>query len=204
MERRALREGTLPGRELRATHVIAEQARRLGQMVAMLLDISRLELGKLTIERARVDLCALARRVVEEAQPNLTMHTVACDIPDRPVTIQGDELRLEQVLQNLIGNGVKYSLTGGPVRVQIEQRGSTARIVVTDRGIGIPAEDIPHLFERFYRAGNSDEQHMGGMGIGLYIVKEIVSLHGGSVAVESVQGSGSRFTVCLPCTETGP
>jgi signal transduction histidine kinase len=84
------------------------------------------------------------------------------------------------------------------VLVQVEQRGDMACITVADRGMGIPAEDIPHLFERFYRAGNTDEQHISGMGIGLYIVKEIVSLHGGSVEVESTPGSGSTFTVYLP------
>jgi signal transduction histidine kinase len=198
MRRRALREGTLPERELRAAQVIAEQAKRLSKMVAMLLDISRLELGKLTIERAPIDLCALVKRVVEETQPSLVTHTVECVIPDESIIIEGDELRLEQVLQNLIGNGLKYSINGGPVRVQVERRGRMACITVTDQGIGIPAADMPRLFERFYRAGNTDERHIGGMGIGLYIVKEIVSLHGGNIEATSVQGSGSTFIVRLP------
>jgi signal transduction histidine kinase len=167
-------------------------------MVAALLDISRLEQGKLTIERSPVDLCALVKRVVEEVQPGLTAHTVECVSPDESIMIEADELRLEQVLQNLISNAVKYSLTGGLVRVRVEQRGTIACIAVIDQGMGIPAEDIPHLFERFYRASNTDEQHVSGMGIGLYIVKEIVSLHNGNVEVESTVGSGSSFTVCLP------
>jgi signal transduction histidine kinase len=200
MERRAIRDGHLPERELRAAHVINAQAKRLSRMIAALLDISRLEQGKLAIERSQVDLCALVRRVVEEVQPSLTTHTVECIIPDEFLLVEGDELRLEQVLQNLIGNAVKYSLNGGPVRVQVAQRGDMACIAVTDRGIGIPAEDISHLFERFYRASNTDDQHITGMGIGLYIVKEIVTLHGGSVEVESTLGSGTTFTVCLPFT----
>jgi signal transduction histidine kinase len=199
IERRATRGGDLPERELRAVRIISEQTKRLSKMVAALLDISRLEQGKLTIERAPVDICALAKRVVEEVQPGLMMHTVEYISPaESSITIDGDELRLEQVLQNLIGNAVKYSLSGGLVLVQVEQRGDMACITVADRGMGIPAEDIPHLFERFYRAGNTDEQHISGMGIGLYIVKEIVSLHGGSVEVESKPGSGSTFTVYLP------
>lgn len=203
IERRAMREGSLPERELRAMHVISAQAKRLSKMIAALLDISRLEQGKLRIELSPVDLCALVERVVEEVQPSLTAHTVECISPDdRSIVIDGDELRLEQVLQNLVNNAMKYSLGGGPVRVQVMQRGELACIAVTDHGIGIPPEDIPHLFERFYRAGNTDERHVSGMGIGLYIVKEIVTLHGGSVEVESTVGSGSTFTVCLPFKHT--
>jgi signal transduction histidine kinase len=199
MERRAQRDGSLPERELRAAHIINEQAKRLSKMVAALLDISRLEQGKLTIERAPVDLCALVKRIVEEVQPGLATHMVECVIPDESsIIIDGDELRLEQVLQNLISNAVKYSINGGPVRVRVEQRGNTACVAVTDQGMGIPAGDIPRLFERFYRASNTDEQHISGMGIGLYIVKEIVSMHSGSVGVESTEGSGSTFTICLP------
>lgn len=198
IERRASREGNLPERELRAMQVINAQAKRLSKMIAALLDISRLEQGKLLIERSLVDLCALVKRVVEEVQPGLTAHTVECISPDELILIEADELRLEQVLQNLISNAVKYSLSGGPVQVRVEQRGTMACIAVTDQGIGIPAEDIPQLFERFYRASNADDQHVSGMGIGLYIVKEIVSLHNGEVKVESNEGSGSTFTVCLP------
>jgi len=198
MERRAIREGHLPEREQRAAHVINEQAKRLSKMIAALLDISRLEQGRLSIERVQLDVCALVKRVVEEVQPGLTAHTVECVSPDEPLMIEGDELRLEQVLQNLVGNAVKYSPDGGRIQVHVEQQGAMARITVTDQGMGIPAKDIPQLFERFYRASNIDEQHISGMGIGLYIVKEIVMLHGGSVAVESNEGQGSTFTLQLP------
>jgi signal transduction histidine kinase len=202
MERRAQRDGSLPERERRAAHVINEQTKRLSKMVAALLDISRFEQGRLTIEQAPVDLCALVKRVVEEVQPSLTMHTVECISPDESsILIEGDELRLEQVLHNLIDNAVKYSLNGGSVLVRVEQRGNTACIAVTDQGMGIPAEDISHLFERFYRASNTGEQHISGMGIGLSIVQEIVSLHGGSVEVESIEGHGSTFTVHLPLAD---
>jgi signal transduction histidine kinase len=198
MERRNQREGSLPERERRAVHVIHTQTKRLSKMVATLLDISRFEQGKLTIERAPIDICALVSRIVEEVLPSLTMHTVEFNLPDTVMIIDGDELRLEQVVQNLINNAVKYSPNGGPVKVRVSQRGSMVCIDVTDLGIGIPAEDIPHLFERFYRASNTDDQHMSGMGIGLYIVQELVSLHGGSVAVESTERQGSTFTVRLP------
>jgi signal transduction histidine kinase len=198
IERRAIRQGHLPERELRAVHVIHEQAKRLNKMIAALLDISRLEQGRLSIERARFDLHTLVKRVVDEVQPGLMVHMLEYLALDESMVVEGDELRLEQVLQNLIGNAVKYSFQGGVVQVQVAPRDNRASITVPDQGMGIPAEDIPHLFERFYRASNIDEGRITGMGIGLYIVKEIVTLHGGSVEVESALGKGSTFTVCLP------
>src|SRR3982750_130212 len=100
-----------------------------------------------------------------EVLPGLTTHTVECHLPETVLIIDGDELRLEQVLQNLISNAVKYSPDGGAAQVRVAKHGSRACIAVTDQGIGIPAEDIPHLFERFYRASNTDDQHISGMGI---------------------------------------
>jgi signal transduction histidine kinase len=198
MERRARRDEQLPEREVRAVHLIHEQARRLSRMIAALLDISRLEQGKLSIERGRFDLQALVERVVDEVQPGLTAHTVEYLASDEPIIVEGDELRLEQVLQNLIGNAVKYSVYGGMVQVQVARQTDWASVSVTDHGMGIPAEDIPHLFERYYRASNIHGDQITGMGIGLYIVKEIVTLHGGSVDVASELGTGSTFTVYLP------
>jgi signal transduction histidine kinase len=206
MERRAQREGSLPDRERRAMQVIAAQTKRLSKMVGTLLDISRFEQGKLTIEHAPVDLCGMVKRIVDEVLPGLATHTLECSLPETVIIIDGDELRLEQVVQNLISNAVKYSPNGGTIKVRVARQGSMACIDVIDQGIGIPAEDIPHLFERFYRASNMDEQQISGMGIGLYVVQELVNLHGGSVAVESTPRQGSTFTVCLPieddCSET--
>jgi signal transduction histidine kinase len=167
-------------------------------MILSLLDISRIETGRLDIERVPIDLCALVRRVVEELQPTLDTYIVECHAPSGSLLIDGDEVRLEQVVQNLLANAVKYSPRGGSIVVQVEQRADQAWMTVTDCGIGIPKHDQPHLFQRFYRASNADTQHMSGMGIGLYVVKEIVTLHGGTVAVESREGEGSTFTVCLP------
>jgi signal transduction histidine kinase len=203
MERRAQRDGSLPDSERRTVQVIHAQTKRLSKMLTTLLDISRFEQGKLTIERAPIDLCGMVRRIVEEVLLGLTTHTVECHLPETAIVIDGDELRLEQVVQNLISNAVKYSPDGGTIHVRITQRGSLACIEVTDLGIGIPAEDIPHLFERFYRASNTDDRHISGMGIGLYIVHELVNLHGGSVAVESTQRQGSTFTVSLPIKDDG-
>jgi signal transduction histidine kinase len=114
------------------------------------------------------------------------------------VPIEGDDLRLEQVIQNLLQNAVKYSPEGGPIEVKVAREGEYAVIAVTDHGIGIPAASQPQLFQRFFRAGNVDASNISGMGIGLYVVKEIVSRHGGDVRVSSVEHQGTTFTVRLP------
>jgi signal transduction histidine kinase len=134
-------------------------------------------------------------------QPTLTQHTLTCSDPGVGLIINGDALRLEQVLQNLVQNAIKYSPAGGAVAVQVEQRGQMVCVAVADQGIGIPQDALPNLFRRFYRAKNVEEQHIDGMGIGLHVVKEIVTLHGGEVTVASSEGQGSTFTVCLPLAE---
>jgi signal transduction histidine kinase len=198
MLRRAQRDSTLPERELRQLRMINEQSSRLHRMVLALLDISRLESGQLSIERARLDLVALTRRVVDEIRPAADGRTIDFVAPGEPLPIAGDELRLEQVLQNLIQNALKYSPDDQPIAVRVERRSGQAAVVVADRGIGIPAAALPRLFTRFYRAPNAEIQQIGGMGVGLYVVKEIVTLHGGEIAVESVEGQGSTFTILLP------
>jgi PAS domain S-box-containing protein len=199
--RRARHDGTMREREMHSINVIATQASRLNRMILALLDVSRLETGQLSIERAPLDLGALARQVVAEVQPTLEKHTVTYRGPTVPVIIEGDALRLEQVLQNLVQNAIKYSLQDGYITVQVIQRGAIASVAVIDEGIGIPQDALPRLFSRFYRASNAEAQHIAGMGIGLFVVKEIVSMHGGTVEVESTEGQGSTFTICLPVLE---
>ncbi|MFL5803514.1 MAG: PAS domain S-box protein [Roseiflexaceae bacterium] len=198
LQRRARRAGDFEERHLRTIDLIADQASRLNKMIAGLLDISRIEAGHLSIERAALDLGALARRVVEEVWPTLDQHTIECMAPNQPLVVEGDELRLEQVLQNLIGNAIKYSPQGGPVVVRVARRGAMACVDVIDQGIGIPVIALPQLFRRFYRASNVDAQHISGMGVGLYVVKEIIALHGGEVTVASQEGQGSTFSCYLP------
>jgi PAS domain S-box-containing protein len=198
LQRRGQREGTLSERDSRTVGVVAEQAARLNKMVAALLDVSRLEQGKLSIERASLDLGALITRVVDELRPTLTHHTIEYTAPDTRLPLEGDELRLEQVLQNLLGNAIKYSPDGGPVAVRVERCGTFARLSIRDQGIGIPPDALSQLFGRFYRADNVDDRQFAGLGIGLYVVREIVEMHGGTVSVESREGQGSIFTITLP------
>lgn len=200
IERRARRENSLSERDARSVHVAGQQARRLKQLIDGLLDLSRLELGQLSIEPQPLDLRALARRVVDEVQPGLSRHSIVFRMPDQPVTIAGDEVRLEQVLQNLIQNAIRYSPNGGSVEVLVEAAEQPARacLRVRDHGIGIASDALEQLFERFYRVPDASIEHIHGVGIGLYVVKEIVTMHGGTVKVASEAGVGSTFTVYLP------
>ena len=144
---------------------------------------------------------ALAHRLAQETQLTSDRHTITFSGANQPIMLLGDELRLEQVVQNLIQNAIKYSPGGGTVTVLVERQGANAHVRVSDQGIGIPAAAQPQLFRRFYRAPNADSQHISGMGIGLYVVKEIIELHGGSVEVASQEQQGSIFTIRLPLLE---
>jgi PAS domain S-box-containing protein len=191
--------GTMPTeRDIRALRVIDEQSTRLHQLINLLLDMSRIQMGQLTIEPAPLDLAALSKRVACDIELTLEQHTLTLDLPPEPVCIVGDEVRLEQVLQNLLENAIKYSPDGGQVLVRLQQYGDCVLLSVSDEGIGIPGEAMQRLFQRFQRIANPHTCHVSGLGLGLYIVKEIVSLHGGSVDVESSEGRGSTFKVCLP------
>jgi signal transduction histidine kinase len=198
IQRRAAREGLLQERDQRAFGVVAAQTRRLQQMVEALLDVTRLESGHLSLHRAPLDLGALVQRIVEEVQPTLSIHTITTTIRGTALIVDGDALRLEQVLQNIIQNAVKYSPAGGTISIETFLQDQSVGVSIADQGIGIPQNSLQRLFSRFYRADNVDDKQISGMGIGLYVVKEIIILHGGSVTVDSTEGRGSTFTIYLP------
>jgi len=148
-----------------------------------------------------LDVGAMARQIVEEFLPTVTIHTLAYAGANTPLLVKGDELRLIQVLQNLVQNAIKYSPAGGAVLITAEQHDTTVRVAVSDTGMGIPQAEMAHLFQRFYRASNVDERQINGLGVGLYVVKELVTLHGGTVDVVSEEGHGSTFIITLPLFE---
>jgi signal transduction histidine kinase len=200
-QRRALREGNLSERDQRSLQQILTAARRLERMIGAMLDVSRIDQGRLRLERAPLDLAALAREVVAGLEGTSPQHQVAVTGEAAGLWVLGDGLRLEQVLQNLLGNAIKYSPDGGPISVTLAAGAATVQLTVRDTGIGIPAQDVPHIFQRFYRAGNVSADTITGVGIGLFVVQEIVTLHGGTVTVTSEEGEGSSFTVTLPRIE---
>lgn len=198
LQRRANRENNMSTRDLRSIQIIADQSIRLNKMIESLLDVSRIETGQLAIERKPVDLCTLIPRLIDEVQATLDERQIEMRCQLQSAIVQGDELRLEQVFQNLIQNALKYSASTTPVTVVIQQLGAHVAVEVHDQGIGIPSGALSQLFTRFYRASNAQEGHTSGMGIGLYVVKEIVELHNGRITVESAENQGSTFTVSFP------
>lgn len=203
LARRLGREEQLDAGLMAKAEIIARQAQRLGNLVTALLDVSRIEQGALRLEREPLDLAALARRVVEEVAPLHPAHRISLTAPAGPLTVLGDGMRLEQVLNNLLSNAVRYSPEGGEVRVELAAEGGEAALRVSDEGIGIPEAALPQLFTRFFRAANTSGQHGAGLGIGLYVVREVTTLHGGSVEVRSAEGAGSSFTVRIPLLHDG-
>jgi signal transduction histidine kinase len=196
--RRMQRSGTLTERDERALQQIVSQSNRLHRLIETLLDISRADQGAIELTCTPLDLATVARRVVAEIAPGLERHTIETPAEGEPLLVYGDELRLEQVLYNLITNAVKYMPNGGMVRVKLLAEAERAGIAVVDEGLGIPAEAVPHLFERYYRAANVNHRHISGIGLGLAVVQQIVRLHGGTITVESAEGAGSTFTIRLP------
>jgi len=197
LERRATHGGVLTDRDLRSITIIREQGQRLNKLIEALLDVSRLQLGRFTISTHLFDFSRFVHRIIDEFTPTLRQHTIQATIPPG-ILIVGDELRLEQVLQNLLSNAVKYSPSGGMIEIRVEQQEEQIALHITDRGIGIPLSEQANLFAQFYRATNVDPKLISGLGIGLYLVQEIVAHHGGRVSVQSVPNQGSTFSVYLP------
>jgi PAS domain S-box-containing protein len=198
LHRRMTREQRLSERDQRALMVVVEQSGRLSRLIGSLLDISRMQTGIFEIELQPFVLGPLIYRVAEETLPTLQNHVLRLEVDEAPLIINGDAMRVEQMLRNLVQNAIKYSPDGGTITLRATAQDGQIVISVSDEGIGIPASALPRLFQRFFRAGNAEATSISGMGIGLFVVKEIATRHGGSVGVRSVEGEGSTFTVSLP------
>ena len=191
-------------RGIRAINTIVEQSQHLTHLIEEMLDLTRIEQAKLLFQLAPHDLLSILVQVIESQAVTTRQHDLqlmldGLQTSDRLVGYF-DEERIVQVLSNLISNAIKYSPGGGEIEIGLQhtrEKPDEALIWVKDRGIGIPADALPHIFERFYRSGKLDRA-MSGLGIGLYLVKEIVTRHGGRVWVESIEGVGSTFYVLLP------
>jgi PAS domain S-box-containing protein len=186
-------------RDLRAVNVINVQVERLHELIDEMLDVARIERGHFTLDQHRLDLSALVEATADEFRQTLSHHTVEANL-ETPLLILGDEQRLQQVILNLLQNAVKYSPGGGAISVTTRRDGTDALLVVADTGMGIPLEAQASLFQRFYRAPNVIQSSISGVGLGLYIIHEIVTRHGGTVEVRSAENQGSIFTVRLPMT----
>ncbi|HSO29746.1 MAG TPA: HAMP domain-containing sensor histidine kinase [Candidatus Sulfomarinibacteraceae bacterium] len=176
------------------------QLERLDWLAQNLLELSKLDSGLVLLDLRPDDLRATAEQAVEQAEPAARRRGVdlAIQMPDHPLRIRHDPVRVGQVVANLVGNAIKFTPRGGRIVVDVAPTGDGARIVVTDSGVGISPDELPRIFERFYRGTRASEARGSGSGLGLAIVRSIVEMHGGSVSVESRLGRGSTFTVTLP------
>lgn len=179
---------------------VQEQAQRLEALVKSLLDLSRIEAAESKSEFEPVNFIQLLGEVGEQfaSRAEQTGHEFTMDIPtDAPITVNGNEKQLKQVLNNLLENALKFTPEKGSIQLSMKRDTYQVAVTVTDTGIGIPPEDLPHLFERFHRGRNSSA--FPGNGLGLAIVKAIVDVHGGTVEAHSEgKDSGSTFTITLP------
>jgi signal transduction histidine kinase len=192
--------GTDPAARAEFLESSGQQIERLDWLAQNLLELSKLDSGLVLLDLRPDDLRASVESAVEQhaAAARRRGLALSADLPDAPVRIRHDPPRMGQVVGNLIGNAIKFTPRGGSVTVEMVATADGATITVADTGIGIDPEELPHIFERFYRGSRSNEARGSGSGLGLAIVQSIVEMHGGRVAVESRIGEGSRFTVSLP------
>jgi PAS domain S-box-containing protein len=183
----------------RALAVIEDEADRLAGMIENLLAASKLQAeGMRLTQIGEVDLIELVSRAVERFRTQSQQHRLILDLPPDLPTVRGDAVRLRQVFDNLLSNAIKYSPDGGEIRVTGSYDAQGVTISVSDQGVGIPAEELPHIFERFYRVDNTLSRRTQGTGLGLYLANAFIKAHGGRISVESALNKGSTFHVWLP------
>ena len=183
--------------------LVQRSQRRIALLLAMVNDLLELAAGKMEMLQGvekEVSLRELVAKVSELMQPRAQDKGIAYDVEtaEDPLTLQGFEDGLERMVMNLVSNAIKYTRSGGSVRVKAWSEGRKIKLEVSDTGIGIPEEALPRIFTEFYRAKNAKAVDVDGTGLGLVLVKDVVEQHGGQVAVRSEVDQGSTFTVTLP------
>lgn len=194
----ALERSRTPAEYRRVLTSVRDDARRMTQLLNDLLTLARADDGNVPLIRETLELGELAKQVVAAMEPlarerGVTLERCAAE----PVFVNGDQTRLAHLMINLVDNGLKYTPTGGRVTIRVSRRPGQAIIEVSDTGVGITAEHLPHIFERFYRVDRSRSRSDGGTGLGLSICRWIVEAHGGAITVSSLPGQGTTFTVML-------
>jgi PAS domain S-box-containing protein len=196
-----LRTGQLDdAQRTRAVEVIDRNAKAQSQIVADVLDVSRIVMGKLRLDVHPVELATVIEEAIDTLRPAAAAKDIRIEaILDREGRVSGDPDRLQQVVWNLVANAIKFTPAGGKIRVSLHGVDSHAEVVVEDTGTGIRRDFLPHVFERFRQSDSSSTRAHGGLGLGLALVRHIVELHGGTVAAESRgEGQGATFTIRLP------
>lgn len=192
------KEGINPEDRKKYLHIIFEEATKLSDLIKELFGLAKMDENTFTIEKQPLKLCGFLQKIVTKTQPSFNEKKIALKNDcTGEVYIEADPVRIEQILLNLLDNARKYSDTGTTVTLDAYQEGNQVHILVKDEGRGIPAEDIPWIFDRFYRVDKSRSKALGGSGLGLAIVKELVEAHAGRISLESVPGKGTTFRIIL-------
>lgn len=189
----------LPAEQINSfIETIHHEANRLAKMTNDFLDLSRLQSGRTHLSLTPFDIAALAREVIGLLTPQAAERGITIDgqFSPGPITITGDRDRLRQVLVNLTGNAIKYNRPNGSIEIKIEPQADRIKIEVSDTGTGIPAKDLPHIFEKFFR-GPDSEGYAQGTGLGLSIVKQIIEAHNSEIEVRSTPDVGTTFSFML-------
>ena len=191
--------GPLDAPMMQQVDLARRNAGRVLDLINQMLDVARLEAGRTQLHARPLDLGAFVEAIAEPFQALADRKAMRFEIdrPDTPIEVFADPQQFEKVVANLLSNALKFTLKGGIVRVAITDDGDAAHVAVRDSGSGIPAADLPHVFDRFYQVGGASKTQLG-TGIGLALAKEIMDLHSGTLAVESEEGFGSTFTLTLP------
>ncbi len=188
--------------------IVYRSTRRLGHITNNLLDVTRIEAGRIELVLRPTDLGALVESVVAEMRPQLEekAQRLTLTVAPRLPPALCDETRAAQVIGNLLSNANRYTMKGGAITVSVSPAAEEGflQVTVSDTGIGIPAEDQAKLFQRFFRARSARESRESGSGLGLYITRALVELHGGSIGFQSEAGRGSTFYVTFPTADVSP
>jgi CheY-like chemotaxis protein/nitrogen-specific signal transduction histidine kinase len=205
---RLLRDEEVPTETRRnALDAADRQVRHMARLVDDLLDVNRIRSGKVQLRKSELDLGHVVEAAVQSVETLFRQreHVLELALPAEPLRMEGDPLRLTQVVMNLLTNAAKYTDPGGRVGVRLGRAGNEALLTVEDDGIGIPTELLPRVFDLFVQGEQAVDRSRGGLGIGLALVKSLVEMHGGTVVAESDgPGKGSRFRVRLPVLAPGP
>ena len=198
--------GMNPSREeiTELTPIMERQLGQLARLVDDLLDVSRIDRGKLELSRERIALDAVIKGAIETSKPNIEAknHRLVASLPPDPVYVDGDAVRLTQLLANLLNNAAKFTPAGGRIEVALRRGHRQAVVEVSDNGIGIPAPDLPRIFDIFVQLNSGPSPATGGLGIGLALARSIAEMHGGRLEARSEgTGKGSRFLLTLPLSE---
>lgn len=191
--------GALNERGRKAAEVMTAKVTEMNELVEQMIEAARLEEGGVTLRAVETDLRDIARAAGDIVAPMLEpTHRLVMDLTDRRVRVSVDPDRTRTIVANLLSNAIKYSPDGGTITCQVRARSGTARVAVTDQGLGIPREGMSVLFTRFGRVITPETEHLKGTGLGLFLGRQLARLQGGDITVASVEGEGSTFTLQLP------